>query len=306
MEARKGVEGRAREERGKREGREREARGKREGREKRERAERCQAREAEMQSVQQHRGGAFDFEMLDNATLRQRIPEVSSAVLGASYSPEDGHVNPLYLLGALQQRFQQLGGHYRPHQRVEKTTPENKGFRLHTRTETFFCNRVVYCAGLDNQRLAQDLEMQIPVNPLRGQLLISERVKPFLPCATLQVRQTADQTLQIGDSHEDAGFDDSATLDVITRLAKRAVRIFPHLKQVRLNRAWGALRIMTPDGAPVYHESEKFAGAFGISCHSGVTLAAFHATTLADWICGREKPVYLKQFSADRFDVSVN
>ena len=145
--------------------------------------------------------------------------------------------------------------------------------------------------------------MHIPVQPLRGQLLITDRVPPFLPAATLQVRQTAEGTLQIGDSHEDVGLDESATLEVITRLARRAVRIFPHLAQVRLNRAWGALRVMTPDGVPIYHRSAEHPGAFAVSCHSGVTLAAFHARQLASWICSDAEDPLMTQFSAGRFDV---
>ena len=264
-----------------------------------------QARECEMKSVQQHRGGTFNYQMLDNQELRHRIPEVSKSVLGASFSSEDGHVNPLYLLNALQRMLQLSGGYYLPHQKVEKSVAQEQGFRLQTRTDSFECNRVVFCAGLDNQRLARELGMHVPVSPLRGQLLITERVKPFLPCATLQVRQTADNTLQIGDSHENVGLDDSTTIDVISALASRAVRIFPHLGQFRLNRAWGALRIMTPDGIPVYHRSSRYPAAFAVSCHSGVTLAAFHATGLADWICGQATPPGIQQFSADRFDVQA-
>ena len=145
--------------------------------------------------------------------------------------------------------------------------------------------------------------MNVPVEPLRGQLLITERVDPFLPCATLQVRQTQEGTLQIGDSHEAVGFDESTTLDVITRLASRAVRIFPHLSSVHLNRAWGALRVMTPDGLPVYHQSADFPGAYAVSCHSGVTLAALHATEIANWICGDKPHELISRFPATRFDV---
>ena len=128
----------------------------------------------------------------------------------------------------------------------------------------------------------------------------------FLPAATLQVRQTGEGTLQIGDSHEDVGYDDSTTLDVMSRLAARAVRIFPHLSGIRVQRAWGALRVMTPDGSPVYHQSEAYPRAFAVSCHSGVTLAALHASEIAAWIGGDSAPAWISDFSASRFDVSLD
>ena len=260
-------------------------------------------REREMAQVAAHTNGGFEYQMLDTDALRARIPQVSAEVLGASYSPQDGHVNPLYLLRALHQRMQQLGATYQAGQVVQSSSSQSDGFVINTATRSFHCERVVFCAGLSNQRLCRDLGMHIPVHPLRGQLLITDRVPAFLPAATLQVRQTRDGTLQIGDSHEDVGLDDSTTLDVVTRLARRALRIFPHLAQVRLNRAWGALRVMTPDGLPIYQQSDEHPGAYAISCHSGVTLAALHAREIAGWISSGAQDPLLGPFSTRRFDV---
>lgn len=266
-------------------------------------AEEWQAREREMRQVAAHSAGEFEYQMLDNTELRARIPEVSSEVLGASYSPEDGHVNPLYLLRALHRRMADLGVAYHANCRVQASRREGSVFALDVTGQRFQCERVVFCAGLSNQALCRDLGMNIPLEPLRGQLLITDRVPRFLPAATLQVRQTGDGTLQIGDSHERVGLDESTTLDVIERLARRAVRIFPRLASVRLNRAWGALRIMTPDGVPIYQRSAEYPGAYAISCHSGVTLAALHAREVAQWIYGAAHDALLAPFSAERFDV---
>lgn len=262
-----------------------------------------QAREWEMRQVALHTEGEFEYQMLDTEELRRRIPEVSGDVLGASYSAADGHVNPLYLLRALHQRMHDLGVDYGPGQAVQSSRRQKSEFILSTLSGDYHAERVVFCAGLANQRLCRDLDMHIPVQPLRGQLLITDRVPAFLPAATLQVRQTREGTLQIGDSHEDVGLDESTTLDVITRLARRAVRIFPHLAQVRLNRAWGALRVMTPDGVPIYHQSPEHPGAYAISCHSGVTLAALHAREIANWICSGAQDPLVAPFSAERFHV---
>ena len=264
------------------------------------------AREREMRLVGLHTNGEFEYQMLDNAELSKRIPQVSSEVLGASYSAQDGHVNPLYLLRALHQTMQIRGCRYFADQPVISTQAQTGHFVVSTGSHRYTCERIVFCAGLANQRLAQALGMTIPVQPLRGQLLITERVPKFLPCASLQVRQTMEGTLQIGDSHEAVGLDESTTLDVITQLAARAVRIFPQLSKVRLIRAWGALRVMTPDGYPVYHQASEFPGAYAISCHSGVTLAPLHAAEIVNWICGAPAHELIADFTAARFDVSIN
>ena len=261
------------------------------------------SRAEEMRLVQQHTRGEFSYEMLENSELRRRIPQVSGEVIGASYSNHDGHVNPLYLLRALHQRMQNLGCRYHPNQAAVSIRVKSGEFIVDTHDGRYQAGQILLCAGLDNQRLALDLGMHVPLHPVRGQLLITERVEPFLPCATLQVRQTMEGTLQIGDSHEDVGLDESTTLDVITRLAARAVRIFPHLSGSHLLRAWGALRVMTMDGYPVYQQSIDHPGAYVISCHSGVTLASLHAGIVADWICGGRPDPLIAEFSAERFIV---
>ncbi|OXH83545.1 FAD-dependent oxidoreductase, partial [Burkholderia multivorans] len=69
----------------------------------------------------------------------------------------------------------------------------------------------------------------------------------------------------------------------------------------RIVRAWGALRIMTPDGLPVYEASRTHPGAYLAICHSGVTLAASHADLVAPWIAGRAAPAELSAFTTARF-----
>ena len=70
-------------------------------------------------------------------------------------------------------------------------------------------------------------------------------------------------------------------------------------------RAWGALRVMTADGYPIYEESQSCPGAFVVTCHSGVTLAAAHTDPLADWIVGGPEPFDGKVFSGSRFNVQA-
>ena len=60
---------------------------------------------------------------------------------------------------------------------------------------------------------------------------------------------------------------------------------------------------MTPDGLALYEESSRFPGAFVVGCHSGVTLAAFHAVELAGAILSGGLPRATHPFTGKRFDV---
>jgi len=60
---------------------------------------------------------------------------------------------------------------------------------------------------------------------------------------------------------------------------------------------------MTPDSYPIYAQSESHPGAFVALCHSGVTLAAFHAEILAGAIAAGSLPENFSPFHQRRFDV---
>jgi glycine/D-amino acid oxidase-like deaminating enzyme len=86
-------------------------------------------------------------------------------------------------------------------------------------------------------------------------------------------------------------------------IARRAVLSFPWLRELQIVRAWAALRVMPPDGLPIYDQSERFPGAFTANCHSGVTLAAAHVSLLAPMIAAGALDPSLDLFTARRFDV---
>jgi len=250
-----------------------------------------------------HTGGEFQYEMLDHAALAKKIPQISNAVVGASYSQLDGHVDPLSLLHALHQGINRERVSYLPNQVVSDMRSEGGEFRVVSNGKTHATGKVVLCAGLGNQRLGEMIGMNIPVVVDRGQLMITERIKPFLDWPTLHVRQTGEGTVQIGDSHEKVGLNDGTDPTILKKIAQRAVLMFPFLARVRLVRAWGALRIMTPDGNPIYQKSEACPGAYAVTCHSGVTLAAIHADPVAEWISGGDEDPLFKEFGTDRFHV---
>jgi len=142
------------------------------------------------------------------------------------------------------------------------------------------------------------------VRPVRGQVIVTEKAKPFLPYPVLSVRQTDEGGVMIGASQEEAGFDVSVGAGVLSTMAERAIRKFPLLGRLNVVRSWAALRVMTLDGFPVYDQSRTHPGAFLATCHSGVTLAANHALVMPSLIAaGHLPPEQFDVFSARRFDV---
>ena len=268
--------------------------------------EEVQARSDSMRSIAQLINGDYPFEILTQEELRNRIPEIGSQVVGASFTPMDGHVNPLKLYRALDEAGRRRGVRTLREVKAHTIKWENGIFKVSTSRGVIRARHLVLAAGLGNIGLAPQVGLYAPVIPSRGQILVTERVRPFLSHPTNKLRQTDEGSVQIGDSVEDVGFDDATTTDVMQFMARRAASTFPLLKDVNIVRAWGALRVMTPDGFPVYEQSKIYPGAFVVTCHSGVTLAAMHALTLAPWIAGGAAPKGIEVFESARLRDTAN
>ena len=247
----------------------------------------------------------YSYDMLKPAEIRKMIPdlELGKEVIGASFTPDDGYTDPLLLLRALLVGMQQAGGKLINDCRVDWIQPTNRGYRVQTSTGSFHAEKLVLAAGNGLPRLAENLGLKVPVRPQRGQLLVTERVSPVLSLPLSGIRQTDNGTFLLGYSQEEVGYQTETTLSELKRIAARAIRSFPELARIRIIRTWAALRVLTPDVAPIYEQPHGHPGLFVVTSHSGVTLASVHAEHIARWIVTGEKPEYITAFNLERFDV---
>jgi hydrogen cyanide synthase HcnC len=248
----------------------------------------------------------FTYEVLDHAETKRRLPAIGKDVVGALYSPHDGHVNSLRLFRALREACVRRGVDYRPNHAVEAIEPREGGFAIRGPWGEIRTGRVVLCAGLGNARLAPMVGLDAPVKPSKGQIIVTEKTEPFLNNPMVTVRQTDEGGVMIGDSQEDRGFDTVVRQPVLSVMAERAVRMFPRLAGLNVVRTWSALRVMSTDGFPIYDQSVAHPGAFVVTCHSGVTLAANHVLTLAPAILSGSLPGAVASFTARRFHVPAH
>ncbi len=227
------------------------------------------------------------------------LPQIGQEVAGGSFCPFDGHVNSLRTFRAFHTGFRLLGVDYRPEQPVEGIVYRDGEFRLSTQAGEVRAAKVVLAAGNANQRLAPMVGLEAPMGPTRGQIVVTERVRPFLPHPLTTVRQTDEGTVMIGDSKEDLLDDTEMKHGINAVMADRAQRMFPLLGSLNVIRTWSGIRVMPLDGFPIYDQSESCPGAFVACCHSGVTLAPNHAFEIAPMIvAGALDPEKVGAFSA--------
>jgi len=266
-----------------------------------------EARLAWMQKLMAQPGvEPYEWKLLDHHQAADFVPGLGRDVTAAIWTPHDGIVNPLKLLRALHTVFHHSGVSYLPHHGVEKIEQVGGVFEMTTAKGTVRARKIVLASGLRNGALGEQVGLHLPMAPQRGQIIVLERTRPLDAMPMVTLRQNDEGSWLVGDSQEDAGYADHVTtLPVLATLADRAVRTLPALKEVRAVRAWSALRVRAQDGFPVYEQSGSHPGAFIATCHSGVTLAAAHAMTLAPMIAAGALPPELAPFSTRRFHVQT-
>jgi glycine/D-amino acid oxidase-like deaminating enzyme len=265
------------------------------------------ARAAMMEQLRREAGNdGYECEMLDAAGVKNLLPSAGPRVLGASYTPYDGVANPLFTIRALHTALAARGARYEPGHTVGAIEKRGDSFTVKTDHAAFTAPKLVIAAGLGTRKLGEMVGIAVPVHPQRGQVLVTERLAPGVlggGVTFTNARQMVEGGVIMGDSQEDVGFDNRTTVPVMSNIAARAIACFPVLEKAQIVRAWGALRVMSPDGLPIYAESKTMPGAFAATCHSGVTLCAAHAREIARWIAGGERPEPTLKLVPERFDV---
>lgn len=249
-------------------------------------------------------GGDYPYEVLGHNALRKSEPHIGPKVLGAILHHQDGHANPLKLLIALAADVRRLGGRVLNGKTVTDVE-KSEEFRITCADGTILTSpKVVLSAGLGAARLGPKMGFKAPIRPQRGQVLITEKLPKLINRPSLIARQVDEGGIQIGATNEEVGFDDRVTQPGLSGLAAEAIAAYPALARAQLVRSWGALRILSPDGLPIYQQSTEMPGAYLVTCHSGITLAAAHARFLPDWLEQTDAAPNLEVFSEDRFAVS--
>jgi hydrogen cyanide synthase HcnC len=248
------------------------------------------------------------LELLTPAQVASLEPRLRRDILGGALFRGEHQVNPMMLAEAFKRAAISLGASFRPQTQV--TGLRRKGERVlgvEVGDEFLPCGLVVNAAGAWAGRLAATAGLELPVFPVRGQIVLTERLPPILnvclSTAACYLLQKAHGEVLIGSTTERAGFDVSVTPGGVQGLARGAMRAVPALRGVRIKRLWAGLRPGTPDELPVLGPVDGLAGYANATggFRTGIVAAPLTGRVVAQQIAGEEPAVPLLPFTADRF-----
>ena len=150
--------------------------------------------------------------------------------------------------------------------------------------------------------------MQLPVFPVRGQVVLTEALprilRACLSTSGCYLAQKKHGEILIGSTTEVVGFDVSVTTEHITALCRGAVRAVPMLRRVGVKRIWAGLRPGTPDELPVLGPVDGLDGYCNAAggFRTGIVAAPMTARMVAQSILNETPSLPIEPFLAARFD----
>lgn len=153
---------------------------------------------------------------------------------------------------------------------------------------------VVLAAGAWSGELLKTLGLTLPVEPIKGQMILYKCAEDFLPSMVLAKGRYAiprrDGHILIGSTLEYAGFDKTPTDKALESLKASAEELLPALKDAEVVGHWAGLRPGSPEGIPFIGEVPSHPGLW-LNCghfRNGLVLAPASCQLLADLMFGRE------------------
>ncbi|MFN3769641.1 MAG: glycine oxidase ThiO [Ectopseudomonas guguanensis] len=155
-------------------------------------------------------------------------------------------------------------------------------------------DRVVLAAGAWSGELLRTLGLELPVEPVKGQMILYKCAEDFLPSMVLAKGRYAiprrDGHVLIGSTLEYAGFDKTPTDVALESLKASAEELLPALKDAEVVGHWAGLRPGSPEGIPFIGELPSHPGLW-LNCghfRNGLVLAPASCQLLVDLMLGCE------------------
>jgi sarcosine oxidase subunit beta len=264
-------------------------------------------------------------ELIDGSEARRREPCLSQQVIAATFSSLDSQVNPYALTFAFLRAAKSSGAQILTGKAV-KGIAVVSGKTQGVFTENCRINTpvVVNAAGAMAAEVGRMVELEVPITPRRGQILVTAAVPPMLRHCLISAQYVAAKfkpelaatggmgfsleqaesgNILIGSTREFVGFDHRTTFDGIRMIASRIASVIPALVQVPVIRTFGGLRPYTPDGLPILGKVAGLEGFIMAAGHEGdgIALSAITGELIADLIATGRAQFPLDPFRLERF-----
>ncbi|MEC2554272.1 FAD-dependent oxidoreductase [Bacillus tropicus] len=290
--------------------------------------------EAAQQWVTRQKEAGLPFRMLDRQDIRAESPFFADDLLGGLECATDSTVNPYLLAFSLLAESKKYGMKAFNHTEVKEMKRDiDDSFIVETTNGTFTAKQVVNAAGVWAPKIGQMLDINIPIEPRKGHIIVASR-QQHVGCrkvmefgyliskfggkrkvdaltekygVALVFEPTESQNFLIGSSREFVGFHTRINNEVIKCIANRAIRFYPKMADMMVIRSYAGLRPWTEDHLPIISRVEHIPNYFIAAGHEGdgISLAAVTGKVIEELLNEKETIIPIEPLRLSRFTERV-
>lgn len=213
-----------------------------------------------------------ESEWMDASSAREFERAITPDVRGALFVRTHGFVGVPGLVAALAQSARFAGAVFEAPVEAVDIVSDGRSVQVRAGDRGYRAEHAVIAAGSWSQRIRVAGAADLPVKPIRGQLLHLRWAAPPRPAHVVWSHACyavpwSDGRLLVGATVEDVGFDESTTVSGMQSLTNAVTDLLPGAGRAVVLEARAGLRPATPDGLP-------FIGPSGAS--PNVTYATGH------------------------------
>jgi sarcosine oxidase subunit beta len=226
--------------------------------------------------------GLEDVRMISTAEITSMLPQLrSDDVLGGSFCPTDGFVDPYSAMNGFMASAQEHGATLWKKTEVTGITTDTRGITgMETSREPVSTRVVVNAAGAWASEVARMAGVELPVEPLRRMLVPSEPFDDFPHSSPMVIDmsngfhfrpEARGFLLAWNDPEEMPGFKTEFEPSFVEKILNHAANRVPIFENLPVNpkRAWAGLYEMSPDHHAILGEVPEVPGFYLANGFSG-------------------------------------
>jgi glycine oxidase len=250
------------------------------------------AREAEeTEALYQRRRATQPVSWLNAAEVRRREPNASSKTVAAMLTAGAEYADPLRLTQAIGDAAGRAGATIREHETLTRFVRHRDRIRgVRTPGAVYECDTVLLAGGPWTMALARLLGANVPVRPVRGQMLSLDGppggLNHMIWGSRAYLVPREDGQTYVGASVENVGYRKHTTTTGLRELRAGAAAVVPALAEARERRSWAGLRPGTPDDMPIMGRLPGWSNVWVSTGHyrNGILLAPIAGQQMAQSI----------------------
>lgn len=240
--------------------------------------------------------------------LQEMEPALTKQIEAALYLPNDHHVDNRQLMKALVAAASLRGVEFvtgTPVLGVEFQDERAVGVRVPG--QTIYGDTIINAAGCWAGLVDSGARLQLPVRPIRGQMVCLEKqpqpLHHLIHSSGCYLVPWPDGRILVGSTLENVGYNKDVTAKGVHQLLDAAIKIVPTLADAAIREVWAGLRPDTPDNLPILGATEISNLLFATGhFRNGILLAPITAKLIAELAVNGQPSISLEPFRPQRFD----